>query len=91
MRSCGAPQLPQVFSTRSPDWKFIASERFDDAVLSKSFAEATFTTVDVVRRFVSLRVADTTTSSTRVLDSLSTKLSSMDVLALMLNVSSMVS
>ena len=35
----------------------------NDAVASKSFVEATFTTVAVWRRLVSLRVADTTTSS----------------------------
>ena len=73
MRNCGAPQLPQVFSTRKPDWKFIASDKFDDAVPSKSFAEATFTTVAVSRRFVSLRVAETTTWSTIVVASLSVK------------------
>ena len=64
MRSCVVPQLPQLFSTRSPDWKFIVSARLHEAVASKSFPEATETIVGEYFLLVSVRLAETTISST---------------------------
>ncbi len=45
MRSCMVPQLPQLFSTRRPDWKLIDSARLHDEVASKSFSPTTETMV----------------------------------------------
>lgn len=76
MRSWVVPQLPQLFSTRSPDWKFIDSARLHEAVFSKSYCEATETIVGEKRLLVSVRLADTTTSSTARAASWSSKLTS---------------
>ncbi len=76
MRSCMVPQLPQLFSTRRPDWNFIDSARLVEAVVSNSLAEATLTTTAVLFLFVSLRVADTTTASIESVSSLISKFTS---------------
>ena len=70
------PQLPQLFSTRRPDWNFIDSARLVEAVVSNSLAEATLTTTAVLFLFVSLRVADTTTASIESVSSLISKFTS---------------
>lgn len=77
MRNCVVPQLPQLVSTRSPDWKFIVSAKLHEAVDSKSFVEATDTMVGDVFLLVSVRLAETTTSSTARASSGSSKLTSM--------------
>ena len=90
MRNCTTPQFPQVFSTRRPGWNAIDSARFDDAVFSKSFADATFTIVAVLFLLVSLRVADTTTSSIVIVSSSIEKFTSIVLLAVITNFCSMV-
>ena len=77
MRSWVVPQLPQLVSTRNPDWKFIVSARLHEAVDSKSLAEATDTIVGDVFLLVYVRLADTTTSSTESASSVREKLTSM--------------
>ena len=62
MRTCEKPQFWQLSSTRTPGWYFSACERNELCVLSKILASSTFTSVGAKRRFVTLRVADTTTS-----------------------------
>ena len=76
MRSCVVPQLPQLFSTRRPDWKDIVSERLHEAVASKRRSEATETIVGEKRLFCSVRLAETTTSSTARAEVSSSKLTS---------------
>ena len=64
MRTCGKPQFWQLFSTRSPDWKLSDLAKSVLPTASKSFGLSTLTTTGASRRLTSLRLAETTTSST---------------------------
>ena len=76
MRTCWKPQFWQLFSTRTPGWKFSPCARVVELVCSKSLKSITFTSVGAMRRVVSLRLAVTTTPSRATRSSSSSKFSS---------------
>ena len=84
MRTWLKPQFWQLVSTRTPGWNFSPWAMSVDWVRSKSFVSSTFTSDGASRRIVSLRVAETTTSSMASASSSSSKLTSTIVLGFVL-------
>ena len=76
IRTCWKPQFWQLFSTRTPGWKFSPSANDTALDDSNTFESKTFTSDGAIRRVVSLRLADTTTPSRETASSSASKFTS---------------